>query len=38
MSTRQLSEVEAKTKLRPGDSHYIAYVGPPQEYDFMGAT
>lgn len=24
--------------LRPGDNHYMAYVGPPSQYDFMGAT
>jgi SAM-dependent methyltransferase len=24
--------------LRPGDDHYTAYVGPPLQYDFMGAT
>lgn len=24
--------------LRPGDPHYTAYVGPPEQYDFMGAT
>lgn len=24
--------------LKPGDSHYAAYVGPPDQYDFMGAT
>ena len=27
-----------RTKLAPGDPHYTAYVGPPLEYDFMGAT
>jgi len=26
------------SKLKPGDPHYIAYVGPPTQYDFMGAT
>ena len=26
------------SKLRAGDSHYMAYVGPPAQYDFMGAT
>lgn len=36
--TRQLSEAEAKIKLPPGGDHYTAYVGPPQEYDLMGAT
>ena len=25
-------------KLKPGDDHYKAYVGPPDQYDFMGAT
>lgn len=25
-------------KLRPGDPHPRAYVGPPGQYDFMGAT
>ncbi len=24
--------------LKPGDDHYMAYVGPPLQYDFMGAT
>lgn len=24
--------------LKPGDKHYKAYVGPPNRYDFMGAT
>lgn len=26
------------SNLKPGDDHYMAYVGPPTEYDFMGAT
>jgi SAM-dependent methyltransferase len=25
-------------KLKAGDNHYAAYVGPPGQYDFMGAT
>jgi len=25
-------------KLKAGDHHYKAYVGPPSQYDFMGAT
>jgi hypothetical protein len=25
-------------KLKAGDKHYKAYVGPPDRYDFMGAT
>lgn len=29
--------VESKS-LRPGADHYRAYVGPPAQYDFMGAT
>lgn len=34
---RQLSAEEA-AKLDPGEDHYRAYVGPPDQYDFMGAT
>jgi SAM-dependent methyltransferase len=34
---RDLSTTEAKN-LRAGDGHYTAFVGPPQQYDFMGAT
>jgi len=34
---RELSETEAK-KLKAGSEHYAAYVGPPGQYDFMGAT
>ncbi|MEM7205242.1 MAG: class I SAM-dependent methyltransferase [Planctomycetota bacterium] len=26
------------SKLKAGDHHYMAYVGPPTHYDFMGAT
>ena len=26
------------SKLKTGDNHYMAYVGPPTQYDFMGAT
>jgi len=29
---------EAARELRPGSGHYLAYVGPPRQYDFMGAT
>lgn len=25
-------------KLKAGDEHYTAFVGPPHQYDFMGAT
>ncbi|MCA1787902.1 MAG: class I SAM-dependent methyltransferase, partial [Desulfobacteraceae bacterium] len=25
-------------ELKPGDPHYQAYVGPPEQYDFMGAS
>jgi cyclopropane fatty-acyl-phospholipid synthase-like methyltransferase len=32
------SEIENSKALRPGGSHYRAYVGPPEQYDFMGAT
>jgi len=34
---RELSKDEAKN-LRAGDAHYMAFVGPPKQYDFMGAT
>jgi SAM-dependent methyltransferase len=34
---RELSETEAKA-LRPASEHYTAYVGPPDQYDFMGGT
>ena len=26
------------SNLKAGDKHYMAYVGPPSRYDFMGAT
>lgn len=31
-------DVAHSKTLRPGSDHYRAYVGPPQQYDFMGAT
>jgi len=34
---RALTRDAAKT-LPPGAHHYAAYVGPPEQYDFMGAT
>jgi SAM-dependent methyltransferase len=34
---RHLSDDEAKA-LRPASEHYTAYVGPPDQYDFMGGT
>jgi hypothetical protein len=34
---RDLPDTDAK-KLRPGSDHYTAWVGPPDRYDFMGAT
>jgi SAM-dependent methyltransferase len=36
-SVRALSQAQAR-RLRPGDEHYTAFVGPPAEYDLMGAT
>lgn len=36
-STRQFS-VEDAGKLRPGDDHYRAFVGPPNRYDFVAAS
>ncbi|WP_096788013.1 cyclopropane-fatty-acyl-phospholipid synthase family protein [Rhodobacter sp. CZR27] len=35
--SRGLSADEAR-RLRPGDEHYRAYVGPPGQWDYMGAT
>lgn len=35
--TRDLNRDDAR-QLRPGDDHYLAYVGPPGQYDYMGAT
>jgi SAM-dependent methyltransferase len=34
---RNMSEREAKA-LRPASEHYTAYVGPPDQYDFMGGS
>ena len=31
---RDMSDNEAKA-LRPASEHYTAYVGPPDQYDFM---
>ncbi|HEX8233100.1 MAG TPA: class I SAM-dependent methyltransferase [Caulobacteraceae bacterium] len=36
-STRRLSRKKARA-LAPGDEHYTAYVGPPTDYDLMGAS
>jgi cyclopropane fatty-acyl-phospholipid synthase-like methyltransferase len=36
-AVRSLSDSEANN-LGPGAKHYRAYVGPPDEYDLMGAT
>ncbi len=36
-ATRNLSDAEARS-LDAGEQHYTAYVGPPEEYDLMGAT
>lgn len=33
-----MSTTNDTKSLRPGDRHYRAYVGPPEQYDFMGAT
>ncbi len=35
--TRDLSDLDAKA-LRPAAEHYTAYVGPPNEYDYMGGN
>lgn len=34
---RALSDSEAR-RLKPGADHYVAFVGPPAQYDLMGAT
>ncbi|WP_390915549.1 methyltransferase [Pseudosulfitobacter sp. SM2401] len=31
-------DIALSKTLRPGGDHYRAYVGPPTQYDFMGAT
>ena len=31
-------DIEASKSLRPGSDHYRSYVGPPAQFDFMGAT
>jgi Methyltransferase domain. len=36
-NTRNLDRDDAR-QLRPGEDHYLAYVGPPGQYDYMGAT
>jgi SAM-dependent methyltransferase len=36
-SPRSLTDVEARG-LAPGSEHYTAFVGPPDQYDLMGAT
>lgn len=36
-SVRRISEAEAKA-LRPASEHYTAYVGPPDQYDYMGGS
>jgi SAM-dependent methyltransferase len=36
-NTRDLDRDDAR-QLRPGADHYLAYVGPPKQYDYMGAT
>ncbi len=32
------NEIIRSKKLKPGDDNYRAYVGPPDQYDFMGAS
>ncbi|MGH7086029.1 MAG: hypothetical protein ACREFN_13675, partial [Acetobacteraceae bacterium] len=36
-AARDLSDADARA-LGPGAAHYTAFVGPPDEYDLMGAT
>ena len=33
-----ISEIARSKTLKPGSDHYRAYVGPPGQFDFMGAT
>jgi SAM-dependent methyltransferase len=37
MDLRSIARIDAKT-LPAGAGHYSAYVGPPDQFDFMGAT
>ncbi|HEV2263806.1 MAG TPA: class I SAM-dependent methyltransferase [Stellaceae bacterium] len=37
LAQRQLTDLEAKS-LPAGSAHYTTYVGPPAQYDLMGAT
>lgn len=37
MSSVRQARREAAVELAPGDDHYMAYVGPPAQYDLMGA-
>lgn len=37
MSKRKLADKESNTLL-PGEEHYRSYVGPPQEFDLIGAS
>ena len=37
-STPLENDIEHSKQLRAGSEHYRAYVGPPKQYDFMGAT
>jgi SAM-dependent methyltransferase len=37
-SARNSRDEVDPTTLAPGDHHYMAYVGPPGQYDFMGGT
>ena len=34
---RRLTDVEARS-LATGTEHYTSFVGPPDQYDLMGAT
>ena len=38
MDERRLLDARAAKSLATGDQHYTAYVGPPSQFDFMGAT
>jgi cyclopropane fatty-acyl-phospholipid synthase-like methyltransferase len=37
-SEELISLIESSKNMKPGADNYRAYVGPPNQYDFMGAT
>ncbi len=37
MFKKRMDDIKT-SELSPGDHHYTAYIGPPEQYDFMGAS